>query len=77
MAAYVNDIIFNVTWSHDEKGLYDLSTCKPNLKRFDYSYRKLWQVCTHRGIGRCNTGTEQVQDPKKYFAIEKWCSMKC
>ena len=21
MAAYVNDIIFNVTWSHDEKGL--------------------------------------------------------
>ena len=25
----------------------------------------------------CNTGKEQVQDPKKYFTIEKWCNMKC
>ena len=23
------------------------------------------------------TGTEQVQDPQKYFTLEKLCSMKC
>ena len=29
------------------------------------------------GFGRCNTGTEQVEDPQKYFTVEKWSSMKC
>ena len=28
------------------------------------------------GIERCNTGTEQVQDPKMYFTVEKWCGMQ-
>ena len=29
------------------------------------------------GIGRCDTGTEHVQDPEMYYTIEEWCSMKC
>ena len=24
-----------------------------------------------------SSGTEQVQDPKMYFTVEKWCGMKC
>ena len=34
-------------------------------------------VALRRDIGRCNNGTKLIQDPKIYFTIQKWCSMKC